>query len=206
MEDKMSDCGCKIEAKNAQQRKTLRMVLLVNLIMFLIESFMGVIAQSTALIADSLDMLADAIVYAISLYAVSGSQLLKNKAAFLSGIFQITLAFFVLIDVVKKIMFNSFPEFLIMGGIGLCALLANIYCLILISKHKDEEIHMKASWIFSKNDVIANFAVILAGIMVYLFNSNLPDLIVGLAISALVLWGGIIIIKESKTTNNNPSN
>jgi cation diffusion facilitator family transporter len=199
----MSDCGCQMEAKNAKQRQTLRLVLLVNLIMFLIESGAGAIAQSTALIADSLDMLADAIVYGISLYAIGRSQLAKNKAAFLSGIFQITLALLVLVDVIRKIIFNSFPESLLMSGIGLIALLANIYCLVLISKHKDEEVHLKASWIFSKNDVIANFSVILAGIMVYLFQSNIPDLIVGVGISLLVLSGGITVIKESQKAQKN---
>jgi cation diffusion facilitator family transporter len=199
----MSDCGCQMETKNAKQRQTLRLVLLINLTMFLVESGVGVIAQSTALIADSLDMLADAIVYGISLYAIGRSQLAKNKAAFLSGIFQITLAILVLFDVIRKIMFNSFPESLLMSGIGLVALLANIYCLVLISQHKDEEVHLKASWIFSKNDVIANLSVILAGIMVYLFNSNLPDLIVGIAIALLVLSGGITIIKEAQKAQRN---
>jgi cation diffusion facilitator family transporter len=201
----MSDCGCQIEANNAKQRQTLRLVLLINLIMFFLESGTGLIAQSTALIADSLDMLADAIVYGISLYAVGRSQTSKNKVAYLSGIFQITLAFLVLLDVIRKMIFSSSPEPFLISGIGLGALVANIYCLVLIAKHKDrdEEVHLKASWIFSKNDVIANIGVIFSGIMVYFFNSNIPDLIVGIAISGLVLFGGITIIRESQKARQN---
>ncbi|TVQ47536.1 MAG: cation transporter [Gloeocapsa sp. DLM2.Bin57] len=195
----MSDCGCHIEAKNKQQRKTLRVLLLINLVMFVVESITGVVAQSTALIADSLDMLADAIVYAISLYVVGRSYLHKARAASLSGVFQITLAFLVLFDVVRKYWLGSLPESWLMGGIGLIALIANIYCLWLISKHRNEEVHMRASWIFSKNDVIANISVIVAGILVSIFNSGIPDLVVGFGIAALVLWGGIKIIQESRS-------
>ncbi len=194
----MSGCGCQVEAKNAQQRKTLRILLLVNLTMFLLESLTGVIAQSTALIADSLDMLADAIVYGISLLAVGREHFQKARAAYLSGIFQITLAFLVLLDVLRKFWLDSLPEFWLMGKIGLIALMANIYCLWLISKHRKDEVHMRASWIFSQNDVIANISVMIAGILVAVFNSAIPDLLVGFGIAGLVLWGGIRIIRQSR--------
>lgn len=194
----MSDCDCQLEAKNHAQRKTLYLLLSLNLGMFFVEVISGIIAQSTALVADSLDMLADAIVYGISLYAVSRSQLHKQRAAFLSGIFQITLAFFVLIDIVRKIIWGSNPEFALISGIGMVALAVNIYCLWLIAKYRHDEVHMRASWIFSKNDVIVNLAVILAGIMVKIFNSPLPDLLVGIGIVLLILGGGITIIKESR--------
>ncbi len=193
----MSDCGCGMEAKNAEQRKVLRLLLLINLVMFFVESISGVMAQSTALIADSLDMLADAIVYGISFYAIGRSKLYKVRSAFLSGIFQVTLAVFVLIDVVRKIVMGSNPEFFVISGIGIVALLANLYCFKLISKYKDNEIHLKASWIFSKNDVIANISVIIAGLMVNFLNSSIPDLVVGFGIVLLVLNGGISIIKQS---------
>jgi len=195
----MSGCGCEMEAKNAQQRKVLRLLLLINLTMFFVESFSGIIAQSTALIADSLDMLADAIVYGLSFYAIGKSKLFKMRSAFLSGIFQVTLAFFVLIDVVRKVMMGTQPEFFVMSGIGMIALLANIYCFKLISRYKDNEIHLRASWLFSRNDVIANVSVIIAGFMVNFFDSPMPDLIVALGITLLVLKGGISIIQESRS-------
>lgn len=194
----MPGCGCEMEAKNAQQRQVLRLLLLINLIMFFVESFSGIFAQSSALIADSLDMLADAMVYGLSFYAIGKSSLKKKRTAFLSGIFQVTLAFFVLIDVIRKLLRDTQPEFFVISGIGIVALLANIYCFKSISRYKDNEIHLRASWLFSRNDVIANISVIIAGLMVNFFHSPIPDLIVGLGITLLVFKGGISIMGESR--------
>lgn len=106
----MSECGCKVEANNAAERKTLRVLLLINGTMFVVGITAGIIARSTALVADSLDMFADATVYVLSLYAVGKSAYQKNRAASLSGIFQITLAGFVLIDVIRRFTLGSSPE------------------------------------------------------------------------------------------------
>lgn len=193
----MSDCGCQMEAKNAAQRKALGYLLIINATMFLLEVITGVLAHSTALIADSLDMLADATVYGIALYAVGRSHLDKTRAASLSGIFQMTLASLVLVDVIRKFLSGSHPESSLMIGIGFVALVANVVCLWLLAKHRKGDVHMRASWIFSKNDVIANISVIGAGVLVTLFQSRLPDLIIGLAISILVLRGGVQILQEA---------
>ena len=192
----MSDCECKVEAENAEQRKTLGYLLLINAMMFVLEVITGTLAQSTALIADSLDMLADALVYGISLSAVGGTSLSKARAAYMGGIFQISLAVLVLFDAIRKFIFGSSPESSLMMGIGLVALMANIVCLWLIAKHREGEVHMRASWIFSKNDVIANLGVISAGVMVSLSQSQIPDLITGMAIAILVLRGGVQILRE----------
>lgn len=196
----MSDCGCKVEAENAAQRKVLACLLLINGAMFVVEMITGVLASSTALIADSLDMLADATVYGISLYAVGKSQLRKVRAASLSGIFQMTLAGLVLLDVVRKFVSGNEPNFTSMIGVGAIALAANTVCLWLISKHREGDVHMRASWIFSKNDIIANISVIGAGLLVILFNSRLPDLFIGLAIALLVFRGGVQILQEARTS------
>lgn len=194
----MSDCGCHVEAKNAAERKTLRVLLLINGTMFIVGIAAGILAHSTALVADSLDMFADATVYALSLYAVGKSAHHKNRAATLSGIFQITLAGMVLVDVIRRFIFGSSPESGWMMGIAVLALIANSYGLLLISKHRKGEVHMRASWIFTQNDVIANFSVIIAGLLVALFNSRFPDLIVGFAIGVLVMVGGINIIRDAQ--------
>lgn len=192
----MSDCGCKVEANNAKQRRTLGYLLLINAMMFVLEVITGTLAQSTALIADSLDMLADAAVYGISLCVVGKTLPSKARAASISGIFQITLAVLVLLDVIRKLVFGSAPESSLMMGIGFVALMANVVCLWLIAKHRKGEVHMRASWIFSKNDVIANLGVIVAGVMVNLSQSQIPDLITGMAIAILVLRGGVQIRQE----------
>ncbi|MGI0486763.1 cation diffusion facilitator family transporter [Pantanalinema rosaneae CENA516] len=194
----MSDCGCEIKAKNAAERRTLLWLLAINGIMFAVELIAGLLANSTALLADSLDMLADATVYGISLAAVGGSKQGKIRAALISGSFQITLAGLVLVDGIRRFILGSEPESGWMIGIGAIALLANVVCLLLIAKHRQGEVHMRASWIFSRNDVIANLGVICAGGLVQLFNSRLPDLIMGLLITGLVLRGGIEIIRDAR--------
>lgn len=173
-------------------------LLSINGVMFLIEIVAGIMAESTGLIADSLDMLADAVVYGIAFYAVGKATSTKANAAFLSGVFQITLALGVALDIVRRLIFGSDPEPKFMIGISLLALAANVVCLILLAKHRDGEVHMRASWIFSKNDVIANTCVIISGALVYLLESRLPDLFVGTIIVIVVLRGGITIIADAR--------
>jgi len=194
----MSKCGSEVEIKNKEEGRVLSILLAINFSMFLIEVVVGVLSESTALIADSLDMLADAAVYSIGLYAVGKSLSKKINAAFFSGIFQVTLGSLVILDVLRRFVFGSEPEPLLMILIGSIALVANSICLYLISKHRDGEVHMRASWIFSKNDVIANIGIIVGGVLVYTFGSSYPDLIIGLVISVIVIKGGINIIKDAK--------
>jgi Co/Zn/Cd efflux system component len=194
----MSDCGCEPELESKEQSRVLWILLSINAGMFVAELTAGVIAESTGLIADSLDMLADATVYAIGLFAVGRAASAKIRAASLSGIFQILLAFGVLIEVGRRWLFGSEPEALFMIGVSIVALVANVVCLALISKHRDGEVHMRASWIFSKNDVIANIGVITAGVLVHALASPLPDLVIGALISFVVLRGGIAIVTDAR--------
>jgi len=194
----VTDCGCNFEIQNQQQGKILFALLLINALMFLIEIGFGIISESSALIADSLDMLADAAVYGIALYAVGRSAKAKEKSAYISGIFQIILGLLVLADVLRRFIYGSEPDHQLMMIIGAMALVANLICLKLISKHRDGEVHMRASWIFSKNDVIANLGILLGATLVYLTHSRYPDLVIGLIISLIVLRGGIQIITLSK--------
>ena len=194
----MSGCGCEVEIKNREQSRVLILLLVINGVMFVAEIIAGIIGDSTALIADSLDMLADASVYAIGLYAVGRSLLVKARAAHLSGIFQVVLGLGVLFDIVRRTIVGSEPESLMMMTVGLVALIANTLCLVLIYKHRQGEVHMRASWIFSKNDVIANLGVIGGGVLVFYTGSSYPDLIIGLIISAIVVRGGVHIMKEAK--------
>jgi len=194
----MSGCGCEIEIKDREQSRVLILLLVINGVMFVAEIIAGVIGDSTALIADSLDMLADATVYAIGLYAVGRSLLVKAKAAHLSGIFQVVLGLGVLFDIVRRTIVGSEPESLMMVAVGVVALIANSICLILIYRHRQGEVHMRASWIFSKNDVIANLGVIGGGVLVFYTGSSYPDLIIGLIISAIVVRGGVHIMKDAK--------
>ena len=170
--------------------------------MFVAELTVGWWAQSTALIADALDMLADAMVYGVGLYAVGKSLLIKAHAARISGSLQVLLGLLVLADILRRIIVGSEPVSALMMGMGLIALIANVTCLVLISKHREAEVHMRASWIFSKNDVIANLGVILAGGLVAWTGSRLPDLVIGLLVALIVIRGGILILQDAKATRS----
>jgi len=196
----MSDCECKIQIKNGEESKTLIILIAINGLMFLAEIVAGIISDSTALIADSLDMLADASVYGLALYAVGGSKLMKARSAILAGGTQMILGVSVLIDIVRRFIMGSEPDSVFMVLIGIIALVANIICLALIYKHRQGDVHMRASWIFSKNDVIANIGVIIGGLLVAYLGSPYPDLIIGLIITVIVIKGSIDITKDANAT------
>lgn len=196
----MSDCGCGAGQADELERRTLIILLSINAFMFVTELGLGWIAQSAGLIADSLDMLADAAVYGISLYVVGKGALKQARSAQVSGTLQVILGFGVLFEVVRRMMFGSEPESSLIMAVGLVALLANVACLVLISKHRDGGVHMRASWIFSTNDVLANLGVIISGALVAFFGSRYPDLIVGSVIALIVIRGGFTILKDAKQT------
>ena len=191
-------CQCEIEIKDASQKSLLLTLLGINALFFLLEIGVGWYAESTGLIADSLDMLADAIVYGIAFYAIGRAAHLKANAALLSGYFQLFLAALVGLEVLRRSWFGSDPISELMMLMGLLALLANAYCLKLIFKHRHGEVHMRASWIFSANDVIANLGVILSGLLVFWLQSRLPDLIIGGLITLFILVGAIRIIRDAQ--------
>ena len=199
----MSGCDCNVEIKDKSESRVLIALLVINGIMFIIELAIGWWAQSTALIADAMDMLADAMVYSVGLYAVGKAVVAKIHAATLSGWLQAGVGLLVLFDVVRRFIFGSDPVSSLMIGMGLVALIANVVCLILISKHRKGEVHMRASWVFSKNDVIANLGVILAGVLVGWTGSRIPDLIIGFVVALIVFRGGLLILQDARETKNN---
>lgn len=194
----MADCDCKLEVSSREQGRVLKVLLAINAAMFLVEVVAGVLAESTGLIADSLDMLADATVYGIALYAVGGVARVKIRAAMASGYFQIALAVVVVLDVIRRAAFGSDPEPGYMVLVGLVALIANVICLGMIAKHRDGGVHMRASWIFSRNDVIANAGIIVGGALVYATGVRWPDLVIGTAIALIVFRGGLAIIADAR--------
>ena len=194
----MAGCGCgDADEADALERRVLWTLLIINGTMFFVEAVAGWIGQSTGLMADSLDMLADAAVYGVGLYAVGRSLIVKARAASISGVLQLLLGVGVLVDVARRLLLGSDPVSALMIGVGLVALAANIVCLALISRHRCGGVHMRASWIFSRNDVIANGGVILSGGLVWLTASPLPDLVIGALIAAVVIKGGRDILREA---------
>tara|TARA_R110001592_G_scaffold237306_11_gene496373 strand:+ start:34579 stop:35373 length:795 start_codon:yes stop_codon:yes gene_type:complete len=186
--------------ENTNQRKLLWSVLVINFVFFIIEMTTGLISKSIGLVADSLDMLADSFVYGISLLAVGGTAIKKKRIAKLAGYFQITLAIIGFMEVLRRFFGNEkLPDFSTMIVVSIFALIANGICLYILQKSKSkDEAHMKASMIFTSNDVIINIGVIAAGVLVRLLNSVKPDLIIGTIVFALVIQGAIRILKLSK--------
>jgi Co/Zn/Cd efflux system component len=186
--------------ENSNQKKLLWSVLGINFAFFIIEMTTGLISKSMGLVADSLDMLADSFVYGISLFAVGGTLTRKKRIAKLAGYFQIALAIIGFIEVLRRFFGTErLPDFSTMIIVSIFALIANGICLYLLQKsNSKEEAHMKASMIFTSNDVIINLGVIAAGLLVNWLNSNKPDLIIGTIVFALVIQGAIRILKLSK--------
>jgi Co/Zn/Cd efflux system component len=191
-------CDCHLEPDTAVQKFVLKRLLIINGVMFGFELIVGLIADSSGVIADSIDMLADCLVYGVSLFAVGAANSVKIGAARASGWFQIALAASILIDVCRRAVFGSEPSSVLMFGVSVVALAANAYCLVLLSRQKNREVHIQASWIFTRSDVVANSGIILAAIVVFLSQSRWPDLIVGAGISLFVLYGGISILIDAK--------
>jgi Co/Zn/Cd efflux system component len=173
----------------AGEARVLRQVFVINAAMFVIELAAGLVAQSTGLIADSLDMFADAAVLALSFFAVGRPQALKRRAARVAGWLQLALALAALAEVARRFLFGSEPASLLMIAMGAGALVANAYCLWVMAKRRHDGAHMKASYIFLANDVIANGGVILAGVLVAFTESRFPDLVIGAVVALVVLNG-----------------
>lgn len=186
--------------ENSNQRKLLWTVLAINFAFFIIEMTTGLISKSMGLVADSLDMLADSFVYGISLLAVGGTLIKKKRIAKLAGYFQITLAIIGFIEILRRFFGDEkLPDFSTMVIVSIFALIANGICLYLMQKSKSkDEAHMKASMIFTSNDVIINLGVISAGVLVKWLDSGKPDLIIGTIVFILVIQGAMRILKISK--------
>lgn len=198
-ESVQADAGATFEVVDSvKEANVLKLLLLINGGMFFVEFILGVFAESMGLISDSLDMFADASVYMISLYAVGKTLAMKKKSAKVNGYFQIVLGFGVLVETVRRFIYGSDPEPTYMILISLLALTANVYCLYLLSSHKEKGVHMKASYICSSTDVMANSGVILAGLLVMYTNSSIPDLLIGLVIAGIVVRGAFAILKIAK--------
>ncbi len=182
-------------ANDAGEARVLKLLLAINALMFCIELGFGWWAQSAGLLADALDMFADAAVYGVALYAVGRAASRKLAAARAAGVLQLLLALGALLETARHVLAGTAPEPTTMIAIAFLALAANISCLLLIYRHRHAGVHMQASYIFSANDVIANFGVIAAGLLVGWLGSPWPDWIIGTVIGLVVLAGALRILR-----------
>ncbi|QHJ13773.1 Cadmium, cobalt and zinc/H(+)-K(+) antiporter [Paraglaciecola mesophila] len=194
----MSEC-CGVNAQDKEQRTLLWTVLGLNGGMFFVEFIAGWLGQSSGLMADSLDMLADAMVYMVGLYAVGKAIEYKAKAALFNGSLQLVLAGFILFDVLMRIINGSQPQTAIMLWVSFLALEVNLLCFVLLSRYRAGDINMRASWICSRNDMIANVGVIVSAGLVVWLDSAIPDLVIGSIIALIIVQSSWKIVVQAKS-------
>ena len=191
MSDCCSDKECAIDALKARQSATLKIVLAINAVMFVVELASGLMARSTALLSDSLDNLGDALTYGLSLYAVTRGARSKAKVALFKSGLILAAGLFVLGQVIYGVLHPGVPVFETMGIVSLIALAANATCLALLWKHRAEDVNMSSVWECSRNDIASNVSVFIAAGAVWLTQSSWPDLVVGLVLACLFLCSAI---------------
>ena len=186
-----------LEELREKQSKTLWIVLAINGVMFCVEMVVGILAGSVALQADSLDMMSDTLVYGFSLYAIGKSHRWRAGSALLKGSIMAIFGVGVLIQSCYKFLAGGIPESNFMIAMSLIALAANLSCLMLLSRHKSDDINMRSTWICSRNDIIANSSVFVAAALVAITNSMLPDVIVGLLITCIFIKSAVSVLRDS---------
>ena len=198
-DDCCSSKGAELEklARQADQRRVLVTVLVINLVMFFAEFGAGLVAGSAALMADATDMLGDAFVYGLSLYAIARSDRWKAGVAAFKGAFILVLGLGILVNVAIKIQSGVPPSSTLMLGFGGAALVANLICLGLLWRFRAQDVNMASTFECSRNDVISNVGVLAAAGLVAATSSPWPDILIGLAMAAVVLRSAVRVLNDS---------
>lgn len=200
----MSDCGCEApEVKTEQERRVLRIALGLNAAMAVIGGLAGWIAQSTGLLADALDMLSDATAYAIALLAIGRSALFKIRAATLSGGILLVLGLGVLFEVGRRLIYGAEPLSEWMIGTAILSLVVNLTVLRLLAPMRSGEVHLRATWLFTRADVVANLGVIFAGLLILWLGVPYPDYVMGTLIGLYVVKEAVEILRDARSEATN---
>ena len=189
--------GHEVDVGSPEKRKTLWVVLWLNVAIAIGFFAVGYFADSNALLANGLDNSSDAIVYALSLLALTRSRTWKRGAARFSGIMLLIFSAGVIFDAYRRFVEGSDPGGMLMMAMAFVAGLVNLYCLRLLQKMENKDVNMRAATTFSFNDFISNGGIIIAGIIVMLTGTNWPDLVVGIAVACIALYGGIEILRDA---------
>ena len=198
----MSDCGCHHEAKSAQERRILTIALVLNAAMAVIGGVAGWMGQSTGLLADALDMLSDATAYAIGLAAIGRGARFKANAAWLSGSVLLVLGLGVLLEVGRRVFQGAEPLSGWMIGTACLSLVVNLTVLRMLAPLKSGEVHLRATWIFTRADVVANVGVVVAGLLVLVLASPYPDYVIGTLIGLYVIKEALEILSDARNARS----
>ncbi|GAA3785630.1 MULTISPECIES: cation transporter [Sphingomonadales] len=189
--------GHEVDVGSPEKRKTLWVVLWLNVAIAIGFFAVGYFADSNALLANGLDNSSDAIVYALSLLALTRSRTWKRGAARFSGIMLLIFSAGVIFDAYRRFVEGSDPGGMLMMAMAFVAGLVNLYCLRLLQKMENKDVNMRAATTFSFNDFISNGGIIIAGIVVLITGANWPDLVVGIAVACIALYGGVQILRDT---------
>jgi Co/Zn/Cd efflux system component len=192
------DSGCSPDALHERQRGTLKVVLLVNALMFLVIAVAAIYANSSALLSDSLDNLGDALTYGLSIYAVSKGNAAKARVALFKGGLIFLAACTVAAQIVSKLLAPSVPVFELMGAFSLLGLAANALCLFLLWRHRHEDVNMSSVWECSRNDIASNISVFVAAGAVWLTASGWPDIAVASCLVLLLMRSALRVIASAR--------
>ena len=193
----MREC-CEVAEVPAGQRRVLQLVLALNAAMFVVELGAGIRGHSTSLVADSVDMLGDAIVYGASLAALGHGVRWQARVALAKGLIMAAFGIGVLAEVGAKLSRGLMPAADVMGSIGLLALAANAVCLALLWRHRADDLNMRSAFVCSLNDVAGNAGVLLASAGVGLLGSAWPDIAVGLLIAGMFGASAVGVIVRAR--------
>jgi len=189
--------SCELEKMTKCQSRVLWTVFGVNAVMFVVELLSGIQSYSLSLTGDSLDMLGDAIAYGSSLYAINRGRKLQAKSSILKGFIMFLSAVAVFARAIYQAFSNTAPELQVMSIVGFIVLWANLFCLFLLTRHKNDNINMSSVWLCSRNDIIANISVLAAAGLVFITGSSLPDLAVGLLIAFIFARSAGKVLSQS---------
>lgn len=191
------DKSCTLDALRSRQGRTLKIVLGINVAIFLCEFSAGRVAGSTSLQADSLDSLGDALVYAFSLYVLFNSERWRATAALLKGLIMLGFGLAVAFALMQKLLAPVVPVAQTMGVVGVLVLAANLSCLYLLTRHRYDDLNMESVWLCSRNDIVANLGVLGASAGVALSGSMWPDVLVGALIAFVFLRSAVYVLNKS---------
>lgn len=186
------------EATTHEQRRTLALVLALNVALAVTLATGGLFADSSGLIANALDNLSDAAVYALSLFAVGRSAGWKRGAAFASGVLLVIFALGVLGDSARRFFTGSDPIGPAMMGFAIVAAIINLFCIRLLTRLRTADVNVEAARTFSFNDFVSNGGILVAGALVLWTGERWPDLVVGLAVTAVALKGAWEIFESAR--------
>jgi len=199
----MAGCGCNTACAPAKKistkfRKALWIALVLNALMFFVEIIGGSHARSVSLWADALDFAGDAANYAISLAVLSMTLYWRATAALLKGITMAAFGIFVMMKVMWTWWLGISPEPMLMGTIGVLALVVNVVVALMLYAFRDGDANMRSVWLCSRNDAIGNIAVIIAAVGVFGTGTMFPDLIVAFIIAYLGVSSGLSVIQQAR--------